>query len=401
MRVAMVMPTLSFPGELRADTEIRALREAGIEVEVLAAGVPDLPDEEVVDGIRVRRVSGSPTAMRLSAVLLKLTSYRWHPLWKRPVREFVSGGFDVVHVHELKPFRMSERACRRAGVPVVLDLREDYPEQAKGAGWTLDSRLFNSIRKIERAQRRACRLADAVLVVSPMFIDVFASRYPEVGREKFTLVSNYADVDAFNEIVSHNGKSKPDEAFTITYVGTIGNRARGIQTAIAAMPRILEVIPGAMLRLVGGGGYVNALVKKADRLSVRDRVIFEGQVEFERVPGFIQRSSVCIVPSLNETYETDMALPYKLFQYMLLERPVVVSNCHELERVVTESGAGLVFEAGDADDFADKVIALKDPDARARFGARGRRAVLEQFNFAADAKRLAVLLRRLGEKKVV
>ena len=52
MRVAVVMPTLHFPGEIRADTEIRALLEAGFEVEVLAAGGPGLASEEVVGGVR-------------------------------------------------------------------------------------------------------------------------------------------------------------------------------------------------------------------------------------------------------------------------------------------------------------------------------------------------------------
>jgi glycosyltransferase involved in cell wall biosynthesis len=78
----------------------------------------------------------------------------------------------------------------------------------------------------------------------------------------------------------------------------------------------------------------------------------------------------------------------------------VVGDCHELKRVVEGSGAGLVFKAGDAADFAEKVISLKDPDLRHSMGQKGREAVQSEYNFTASAQRLVKLFRELGEKNL-
>jgi glycosyltransferase involved in cell wall biosynthesis len=282
---------------------------------------------------------------------------------------------------------------------VVLDLREDYPEMEKGAYRRLSSRLFNSIEKIERIQRDACAAADLVLVTTPMFIDVLSERYPEVPREKFVLVGNYADVASIEAIMATDGEVKEGDTFTITYVGSVGTPERGLQVTIEAMPRIRRSIPGAKLLIVGDGGYLPMLRKQVADLGLDDVVEFRGWVDFTEVPGIIQRSTVCTVPSLNVSYECEMTLPHKLFQYMLLSRPVVVGDCHELMRVVEGSGAGLAFKAGDAADFAEKVISLKDPDLRRSMGRKGREAVLNEYNFTASARRLVELFRELGAEK--
>jgi glycosyltransferase involved in cell wall biosynthesis len=399
LRIAVVMPTLPFPGDVRVEPQVRALVADGHEVEVLAAGEPGRPSREEALGARVRRVGTSARSLKLSNLLLKITSYRWHPVWSRAVRKLMAGGFDAVHVHELKPFYPAWSAARRQRTPVVLDLREDYPEMEKGASRKLSWRLFNSVRKIEKVQGRACRLADAVLVVSPKFADIFCERYPEVPRAKMLFVSNYADVDAIQQILDSRGEAVPDERFTLTYVGSMGTRERGIQVAIEGMHEVLQSIPEARLVLVGSGGYLEALREMVERQGLGASVSFEGQVGFEEVPRYIQRSSVCIIPSLNETHETDFALPLKLFQYMLLARPVLTSDCSELERIVETSGAGLVFRSGDAADFAVKVLELNDAALREQMGARGRQAVLQEFNFEQDARKLNDLYARLGTRE--
>lgn len=399
MRVAFIMPSLPFPEDIRAKAEVVALIDGGCEVSVLCHGEKSVACSGEAIGASVERISYNPILMKLCNVALKMTSYRWHPLWSRRIRRFIAAGrFDVVHVEELRPFFMAARAAGKAGVPVSLDLREDYPEMEKGAMRSVSWRLFNSISKLERIQRDACMKADAVLVVSPMFVDMLHQRYPGVHRDKMVLVSNYADVDAIEKLVPQGAGVGEPATFTITYVGTIGTRDRGLELAIEAMPRIRESIAGAKLLLVGDGGYLPVLRRHVAGLGLDDVVEFRGWVDFEKVPDVILSSTVCIVPSLNSSFECEMASPLKLFQYMLLERPVVVSDCHEMKRIVEGSGAGLVFEAGDAQGFADCVIALADSDLRRSMGRNGRQAVLREFNFAGEGQRMLELYRSLAAR---
>lgn len=71
---------------------------------------------------------------------------------------------------------------------------------------------------------------------------------------------------------------------------------------------------------------------------------------------------------------------------MLLKKPVVVSSCKPLKRVVEETGGGLVFQAGDASSLAETVVQLQDTQLRHNLGEAGYRAVKEKYNWSETSK---------------
>src|SRR5674536_6712 len=106
------MPSLPFPEDIRAKAEVVALIDGGCEVSVLCHGEKSVACSGEAIGASVERISYNPILMKLCNVALKMTSYRWHPLWSRRIRRFIAAGrFDVVHVEELRPFFMAARAA--------------------------------------------------------------------------------------------------------------------------------------------------------------------------------------------------------------------------------------------------------------------------------------------------
>ena len=80
--------------------------------------------------------------------------------------------------------------------------------------------------------------------------------------------------------------------------------------------------------------------------------------------------------------QTDATLPHKLFHYMYMKRPVVVTSCRPLERIVRGSACGLVCPSGNENAMADALIQLsQSPEERRRMGENGHRAVLERYNW--------------------
>ncbi|WP_394295684.1 glycosyltransferase [Candidatus Halobonum tyrrellensis] len=95
---------------------------------------------------------------------------------------------------------------------------------------------------------------------------------------------------------------------------------------------------------------------------------------------------------------TATTVPHKLFQYMAMGRPVVASDLPPLRAVVADADAGLLAPAGDAGAWADAFETLRaDPAARERYGANGRRAAVDRYNWARDAERLVDCYERLAE----
>jgi glycosyltransferase involved in cell wall biosynthesis len=105
------------------------------------------------------------------------------------------------------------------------------------------------------------------------------------------------------------------------------------------------------------------------------------------------------VPHL-KTVHTDATIPHKLFHYMYLERPVIVSNCRPLERIVREVDAGLVYPAGEAAPLAEAILTLAaNPDAAQAMAQRGRAAVLERYHWEATAQDLVQMYKGLRQEK--
>ncbi len=100
----------------------------------------------------------------------------------------------------------------------------------------------------------------------------------------------------------------------------------------------------------------------------------------------------CVIPRPRSTYN-DLAVPVKLFDYLALGRPLLVTDCTEQAAVVAEAGAGLIVR-DDEHSLADGVAQMlaAGPEQLDRWSDRARRAALEH----AWPTRAASILETLG-----
>ena len=96
-------------------------------------------------------------------------------------------------------------------------------------------------------------------------------------------------------------------------------------------------------------------------------------------------------------------IPSKIFEYLASGTPVIGAVRGEPATILEEAGQ-LVVEPGDPQALAKAVSELAaDPRVRGTMGADGRRAVTEQFDRRALARRyrtlLAPLARRNGTRR--
>ncbi len=131
----------------------------------------------------------------------------------------------------------------------------------------------------------------------------------------------------------------------------------------------------------------------ADEKGVADSVRFMGWQP--DLMAFVYRAHVGYDGS-HASEHTHNTMPNKLYDYMAFRKPVLVSDCRPMKRVVETYRCGLVFRSQDAEDLAEKVLMLRDPELRAQMGANGRRAVEERYNWGVDGKRLVEVIRRIA-----
>jgi len=172
------------------------------------------------------------------------------------------------------------------------------------------------------------------------------------------------------------------------YVGGIGPH-RGLNTAVKALPYIKGKIPNFKLVIVGAkGDQANQILSDAATLNVEDMVEVIGWQPFKKVNSYVMASKVCLVPH-NDFEHTHTTVPHKLFQYMICSKPVLVSSCRPLKRIVEDTKAGVVFRANDPGDLAKKFIYMyENSHALNDMGLNGREAALGKYAWRHDAERL-------------
>lgn len=397
----------NFPPDIRVEKEVRTLIASNHEVHLLAYARMNTnePTEECTEGLLVRRIT--PPRIKLSTVRSRWNSLRFHLIFKdyywanqieRYIRDFK---LDVIHVHDLPLVGTAISVGRPLCIPVIADLHENYPAALKA--WLSYKRspktwIASNPKRWAKYEGRTARFATHVIVV----VDEAKYRLIEqhgIPAEKITVLMNVEDVDYFQSIkIDPEILSRYRDDFVISYIGGSGPH-RGLDTVIRSIPYLKEILPNVKFLIVGHRDADKIRLQAfAKAEGVKDLVEIVGWQQFSKVPSYIKASEICLVPHQQNPH-TDSTIPHKLFQYMLMSRPVVVSSCLPLKRIVEDTRSGLVFQAGNPQDLAKQILTLyANKKLRQDCGRRGHQAVLNRYNWGSESQRLCLLYKSLRGK---
>lgn len=409
MRIGMVLQN-NYPHDIRVAKEARALRKAGHDVHLLAVKRIDVnePTEEDVEGLSVRRIL--PAFAELSSHACRWNFLKFYVTfqdhyWSIHIERYASDfKLDALHVHDLPLVGTAIPLGRRLGIPVIADFHENYP-----AALQVWQRVRRGLKDWFTAnqnrwsayERQVVRDSAHVIVV----VDEAKWRLMEqhnVPVEKISVIMNVEDPDSFLAIESDPEiLARHRDSFLVCYIGG-GAEHRGLDTTIQSLPYLWDDVPKLKLLIVGPRDVERERLQAlAEAEGVNDLVKIIGWQPFSKVPSYIQASKICLVPH-HQNPHTDSTIPHKLFQYMLMGKPVVVSSCHPLKRIVKETKSGLIFQASDPLDLAERIRTLyADMELRENCGRRGYDAALKRYNWAIESKKLCSLYSSVISKKAV
>ncbi len=378
-----------FPPDVRVENEAIRLIENGFEVYLFCLDWADQKAFEVIQGIHVHRFKFKKVFYKkLSPLAYSIPLY--HYLLKNKIKLFIeSNRIDVLHVHDMVIAGLVFQLNTFCRLPVVLDLHENRPEIMKtythiNSGW---GKLFIDTNRWERKQEEFIHLADKLIVVTDEAKkDILKQQ--TIREEDVIVVPNTVCLERFLSYpVEKDILEKYESDFVILYLGSTGMR-RGIDTAIRSMKIVKERIQNSKLILVGNSRDDIRWKRLVSELNVGEIVVFEGWQDVTLFPSFIKASEVCISPLVRNRHH-DTTYANKLFQYMSMGKPVVVSDCEAQKNVVRETGCGLVFKAGNEKELAEEIIQLyENPELRRQLGDNGRKAVYKKYNWKNTSKNL-------------
>lgn len=389
------------------------LAKAGFEVIVLARNIKGVNEpgaahpyahllgqrgEEWRSRLQVRRLLDDTPEKWRGALTLP---YHINPIWRRAIRDLVlKEGCQLLIVRDMPLVLAATAVGRRYGVPVIFDMAENYPavmavwRRWEGRKRAMVNFFIRNIALARMVERTSVRVADQIFVVVPEHVERVAQlRGKTGGIEVIENTPVLEELDALYACYSQRTEWQPTpQVVEVVYGGNV-HFYRGIDTLIEAAVLLKQRrLQKIRWTVVGTGKVVDSLRKLADEKGVADSVCFMGWQP--DLMAFVYRAHAGYDGS-HASEHTHNTMPNKLYDYMAFCKPVLVSDCRPMKRVVEAHQCGLVFRSQDAEDLVEKALMLRDPDLRAQMGMNGRKAVEERYNWGVDGKRLVEVVETL------
>lgn len=367
-----------FPPDDRVFKEAQTLISEGFNVTIACYTFKDKPAYEVFENIQIFRRKIPTIIYKSSVAILRSNVYfNW---WKKYLTEILQENtFDIIHIHDLPLAKVGAYFKKKYNYKLVVDLHENWPAYLTIATHTntFFGKILSSTKQWRNYEKNILQKADYVITV----VEEMKQRIAKLGiaKEKIVVVENTIIPEQYKDL----DKSKNPDHFKLFFAGGI-NIERGLQYVIPALSLLTEKIPNIKLILVGRGSYISHLKQLISEYGVEKHVEFLGWKTLPEVLQLTAQANITLIPHI-KWEQTDCSSPNKLFQCMLSEVPLVVSNCDSIDRIVNESKSGLSYTYDNLQEFADCIMKLhENPALSEEMGKNGKNAVLSKYNWATS-----------------
>ena len=164
---------------------------------------------------------------------------------------------------------------------------------------------------------------------------------------------------------------------------------KGHMTLVRALPQVLERIPNIRVVIVGQGPTLPDLCREANKLNVREHVLFPGRLEDDEVAALYAVCDLFVLPTRAGEGGQVEGFGLVFTEAHAHGKPVIAGRSGGVPEAVLDGETGLVVEPDAPDVLADAVIRLlENPELARRLGENGRRRVEEELNWREFTRRL-------------
>jgi glycosyltransferase involved in cell wall biosynthesis len=181
----------------------------------------------------------------------------------------------------------------------------------------------------------------------------------------------------------------PSDSIVFLFVGRM-IPIKNLPFLVESFAAALQHNPHLYLLLVGDGPSKPNLLEQANRLGVRERVIFAGR---QTGKDLIAHYNAADVFAITSTYDN---FPFVVLEAMACELPVIATRVGGLPKSVDDGRTGVLVDSGNVGNLKSAILALAhDKDRRLEMGRRGREKVVEKHSWLETARQMLDLYESL------
>jgi glycogen(starch) synthase len=362
-----------------------ALAAAGHEVVVLSRR-PTGTDpsthpstDEVRDGVRVLAAAQDPHEFDFGRDMMAWTLAMGHSMVRAGLALGLRGGTggtpwqpDVVHAHDWLVAHPAIALAEFFDVPLVSTIHAT--EAGRHSGWVSGP----ISRQVHAVESWLVRDSDSLITCSASMSEEITELFGP-GLSEIRVIRNGIDVAQW-PFARRSPRSGPPR---LLYVGRL-EYEKGVQDAIAALPRIRRTHPGTTLTIAGTGTQHEWLVEQARKHKVFKATRFVGQLGHEALLRQLHTADAAVLPS-----------HYEPFGIVALEAaatgaPLVTSTAGGLGEAVIDGVTGKSFKPRDIAGLTAAVRAvLDDPEGAQQRAVAARERLTADFDWHSVAAETA------------
>ena len=238
-------------------------------------------------------------------------------------------------------------------------------------------------------ERRFIGRANAGMTVSGSIAKAYHERYGiemEVVRNFPVRKSRYGLNIPEDKKIAKGGKRM------IIYQGSV-NVDRGLEEMIEAM----KFLPDCLLCVCGDGDIMNELKSMKESSPFGDRIFLTGRIPLDELKIYTSQADLGISVEKANGLSYTFALPNKVFDYIHVGLPVLISPLPEMVRINEEFGFAEVVDKVEPESIANKVKDLFKDEVRYLRLKESAVAAREVLNWEGEEGKLLNLFRRVSE----
>jgi glycosyltransferase involved in cell wall biosynthesis len=297
--------------------------------------------------------------------------------------------FDIIWSQSFDGFGMA-RLSRPLQVPIVATIHGSIQQEIK----TFKTNLLNNIKNPQKIFKQLLGLFYSYFIVQKPLLEsahkiVTVSRKvasdlekwfgPTIAR-KCETIYNGIDTNIFkpNSVYRETLRSQFGIGNHEKILLTLGRLTfeKGSHIALEATKQVKKRLPAVKLFIVGDGEIKKQLETQVKASRLEKDVFFIGSVENDETVKYYNAADIFLMPTL-----TVEGLPLVLLEAMACVKPVIASRIGGNAEVISDGINGLLFQPGDVNSLAEKILVLLEEQALSdKLSCAARKATETRFN---------------------
>lgn len=347
---------------------------------------------EIVDGVNITylRCQGNPLSKYWS--FARFTFKKLKELNKK-------FAFDIIHANlPLVPSFALPKEATNALISTVHSTWKGEAETIRHEGLrklnTNEKFMlgFNSL--LRSSEKKLMKRSDALIAVSKCTKKELTEFY-DIDEKKIHVIYNGVDVEKFKPNKDRAGLRRElgleEKQKIILFVGRLYQR-KGLDTLLQSISKVIQDFGDAKFVISGEGHRQNKekLLKIAEKLKIKNSVLFVGYFPDEKLPDLYAASDMFVLPSRYESF------PFTILEAQATGLPVISTNVGGIPEIITNNRNGLLVEPANPEQLAEMIIALlQNQEFAEELGRRARQLIEEKFTWSSITDEVLDLYSRI------